>query len=301
MNILLTGGAGFIGSHIAEKYIEKGHNVTVVDNLSVGKKEWVHEEADFIEADITEEDDLDEIFERKDFDIVNHHAAHNDAMSSLEKPVEDAENNIIGSIKLLEKIRENSVEKVIYASSGGLSYGEPQNLPTTEEHEMKPVYPYGISKHSFEHYLELYRELYGLEFVTLRYGSVYGPRATGGVIMNFLEAIENSEEPVIFGDGSQTRDFVHVKDVVDANLKSLEKGSGFYNIGTSRETSINELWKIVSDITSYSKEPRYEDRWLGDIDRCQLDYSKARKELNWSPERNLEKSIEKLWKQEYSG
>lgn len=301
MNILLTGGAGFIGSHIAEKYIEKGHNVTVVDNLSVGKKEWVHEEADFIEADITEEDGLDEIFEGKDFNIVNHHAAHNDAMSSLEKPAEDAENNIIGSIKLLEKIRENNIEKVIYASSGGLSYGEPQNLPTTEEHEMKPVYPYGISKHSFEHYLELYRELYGLEFVTLRYGSVYGPRATGGVIMNFLEAIENSEEPVIFGDGSQTRDFVHVKDVVDANLKSLERGSGFYNIGTSREKSINELWKIVSKITSYSKEPRYEDRWLGDIDRCQLDYSKARKELNWSPERNLEKSIKKLWKQEYSG
>lgn len=300
MNILLTGGAGFIGSHIAEKYIEKGHNVTIIDNLSVGRKDWIPNEAEFIQADIRDESELEKVFDKNNFDIVNHHAAHNDAMSSLEKPVEDAENNIIGSIKLLEKIMENNVERVIYASSGGLSYGEPQNLPTTEEHEMKPVYPYGISKHSFEHYLELYNQLYGLEFVTLRYGSVYGPRATGGVIKNFLEAIKDKEEPVIFGDGSQTRDFIHVEDVVEANIKALRNGSGFYNIGTSTETSIEELWELISDITNYEKEPEYEERWLGDIDRCKLDYSKAEKELNWTPEKGLRESIKTLWKNHYS-
>lgn len=300
MKILLTGGAGFIGSHIAEKYIEKGHEATIVDNLSVGEPKWVPEKANFIEADIRDENKLDEIFDKNNFDIVNHHAAHNDAMSSLEKPVKDAENNIIGSIKLLEKVKESKVERLIYASSGGLSYGEPQNLPTTEEHEMKPVYPYGISKHSFEHYLELYNQLYGLEFVTLRYGSVYGPRATGGVIKNFLEAVQDEEKPTIFGDGSQTRDFVHVSDVVKANLKALEKGSGFYNIGTSTETSIEELWNLISKITDYENEPEYKERWLGDIDRCQLNCSKAEKELGWAPERELKNAIEKLWENHYS-
>ncbi|MFB6190605.1 MAG: NAD-dependent epimerase/dehydratase family protein [Candidatus Nanohaloarchaea archaeon] len=295
MNILVTGGAGFIGSHIADRYVGEDHEVTVVDDLSVGKREWVPDEADFRKMDVTDGEDVMELFREKNFDLVNHHAAHNDSMDSLENPQHDARVNIVGSINVLEAARENDVERIIYASSGGLSYGEPQEIPTDEDHEMNPSYPYGISKHSFEHYLELYENLYGIEFLVLRYASVYGPRATGGVIKNFLEAVNSGEKPVIFGDGSQTRDFIHVNDVVEANQLALEKGSGFYNIGTREETSINELWKLVARITGSDEEPEHRERWLGDIDRCQLDYSKAEEELDWEPRVKLENGIEKLW------
>lgn len=295
MKILVTGAAGFIGSHIAEAYLERGHEVTAIDNLSVGKRAWVPEDADFREIDITGEDKLRKLFTEKEFDVVNHHAAHNDSMDSLENPQYDAAVNIVGSINILEAARDNDVGRIIYASSGGLSYGEPQKIPTPENHEINPSYPYGISKHSFEHYLELYRDLYGIEFVVLRYASVYGPRATGGVIKNFLEAVENDEKPVIFGDGSQTRDFIHVDDVVEANCLSLENGSGYYNIGTQTETSINELWNLVQKMAGFTEEPEHGKRWLGDIDRCRLDYSKAEKELGWEPSIALREGLTGLY------
>lgn len=295
MKILVTGGAGFIGSHVAERYVDEGFEVAVIDDLSVGKTENVPEEAEFFEVDITDEERLREVLEEVEPDVINHHAAHNDSMDSLEKPQEDAETNILGSINLLEAARDKEVEKVIYASSGGLSYGEPQEIPTTEEHEMQPSYPYGISKHTVEHYLELYQDLYGIDFVVLRYASVYGPRANGGVIKNFLEAVENGERPIIFGDGDQTRDFIHVEDVAEANLRAVKHGEGYYNIGTCTETSINELWEVVEEVTGKDSDPEYRDRWLGDIDRCKLDYSKAEEELGWRPQIELEKGIRKTW------
>lgn len=294
MKILVTGGAGFIGSHITDKYVEEGHEVAIIDNLSVGKKRWINEKATFYNVDIEDKERVEEVFKDFEPDVINHHAAHNDAMGSLEDPVKDAETNIVGSINVLEIARDYDIKKIIYASSGGLSYGEPQNIPTSEEHEMKPSYPYGISKHSVEHYLELYRDLYNLKFVVLRYASVYGPRATGGVIKNFLEAVEDEEQPVIFGDGTQTRDFIHVKDIASANFLALKNGSGEYNIGTCTETTINKLWNLVKDITGSKREPEYRERWLGDIDRCKLDYSKAKSELGWEPSITLEKGIEKL-------
>jgi UDP-glucose 4-epimerase len=295
VNVLVTGGAGFIGSHIADRYVEEGHQVTVIDDLSVGRRDRVPEEAEFHEIDVTDEEAVRELFDEKNFELVNHHAAHNDSMDSLENPQHDARVNIVGSINVLEAARENDVNRIIYASSGGLSYGEPQEIPTTEGHEMNPSYPYGISKHSFEHYLELYQDLYGIEFVVLRYASVYGPGATGGVIKNFLEAVKSGEKPVIFGDGSQTRDFIHVDDVVEANVLAMENGSGSYNIGTQTETSVNELWELVARITGSEKEPEHRERWLGDIDRCRLDYSRAKEELGWEPGIKLEDGIEKLW------
>lgn len=291
MKILVTGGAGFIGSHISEELVDRGHDIAVIDNLSVGRKEWVPDEARFYNCDIKNRDEVSKVFEDFKPDFLNHHAAHNDAMGSLENPVKDAENNIIGSINLLELAKEHQVEKIVYASSGGLSYGEPQEIPTSENHVMKPSYPYGISKHSFEHYLELYRDLYGLDFAILRYASVYGPRATGGVIKNFLEALEENERPVIFGDGTQTRDFIHVKDIVSANLLALENGGGYYNIGTCEETSIKNLWKKIEDLTDLNKEPEFKEGWLGDIDRCKLDYSRAEDELGWKPQIDLEKGL----------
>lgn len=294
MKILVTGGAGFIGSHVANRFVEEGYKVAVMDNLSVGKKKWVPDQAKLFESDITDRGEVEKVLKSFKPDIVNHHAAHNDAMGSLESPVKDAETNIVGSINLLEAIREKDTGRIVYASSGGLSYGEPEEIPTTEEHIMKPSYPYGISKHSFEHYLELYCDLYGIDFVTLRYASVYGTRATGGVIKNFFEAVQKDKKPVIFGDGDQTRDFIHVKDVVKANLLAIEKGSGNYNIGTCKETSINELLELMHEVTGSSTEPKYRDRWLGDIDRCKLDYSKAEKDLGWSPNIKLREGLEKL-------
>ncbi|MFB6143759.1 MAG: NAD-dependent epimerase/dehydratase family protein [Candidatus Nanohaloarchaea archaeon] len=299
MKVLLTGGAGFIGSHLAEKLLDEGHRVAVVDNLSVGQPEWVPEDAEFHQGDIRDSKFVEEVFESFDPDVLNHHAAHNDAMGSLEDPVEDASSNVIGSLKLLEAARENGVEKVIYASSGGLSYGEPQEVPTGEDHAMRPSYPYGISKHSFEHYLELYQQMYDLDFVVLRYASVYGPRPTGGVIKNFMEAAANGEKPVVFGDGSQTRDFIHVEDIVNANVRALERGSGFYNIGTCEETSVNELWQKIAAITGVKEDPEHRDRWPGDIDRCRLDYSKAEEELGWKPQVELGEGLEKLWSRHY--
>lgn len=295
MKILVTGGAGFIGSHVAERYLEEGFEVAVIDDLSVGDAENVPEEASFYEADIADREALKAVIDDFKPDIINHHAAHNDSMDSLEKPREDAELNIIGSINLLELARDNDVEKIIYASSGGLSYGEPQEIPTPEDHEMQPSYPYGISKHTVEHYLELYRDLYDLDFVVLRYASVYGPRANGGVIKNFLEAVEEDEEPIIFGEGTQTRDFIHVEDVADANFRAVEKGEGYYNIGTCTETSINELWSLVADVTESDREPDHRDRWIGDIDRCRLDYSRAEKDLNWEPKTGLREGISRTW------
>lgn len=294
MKVLVTGGAGFIGSHISEKFLEKGHEVAVLDDLSVGKREWVPKEAEFFECDIRNTEELDKILTMFEPDVINHHAAHNDSMDSLDNPVNDAETNIIGSIKILEAAKKHQIQKIIYASSGGLSYGEPTEIPTSEGHKMNPSYPYGISKHTFEHYLHLYSELYGIDYVTLRYGSVYGPRATGGVIMNFLEAVENNEKPVIFGDGTQTRDFIHVNDVVSANLKALDNGKGSYNIGTCTETSINHLWQIISDLADYDKKPQYKERWLGDINRCKLDKNKAEEELNWSPNITLKEGLSNM-------
>lgn len=294
MKVLVTGGAGFIGSHIVDKLIEEGHEVAVIDNLSVGMKEHINNKAKFYKADIREREEVEKVFQEFKPDVVNHHAAHNDSMDSLDKPVKDAEINILGSINILELSKKYEVEKIIYASSGGLSYGEPQEIPTSEDHEMSPSYPYGISKHSFEHYLELYDDIYDLKFVTLRYGSVYGPRANGGVIKNFFEAIENNEKPVIFGNGEQTRDFIHVKDVVSANILALKNGEGYYNIGTCTETSINKLWRMMVEVTNYRKKPEYRERWLGDIDRCKLNITRAKEDLEWTPQITLTEGLEKM-------
>lgn len=298
MNVLVTGGAGFIGSHVAEHYLQAGHDVAVIDDLSVGIRDSVPDGAAFDRIDIRDGAAVRDCIQRVDPDIINHHAAHNDAMESLEEPAVDAETNIQGSIHLLEAARQQDVSHVVYASSGGLSYGEPQELPTPEDHPMQPSYPYGISKHSVEHYLDLYQELYGLDFTVLRYASVYGPRATGGVIMNFLQAAARDEQPVIFGDGTQTRDFIHVEDIAAANLLA-HTGSGYFNIGTCTETSITELWTLVQDVAGVETEPRHEDRWLGDIDRCRLDYSAAEEQLGWAPGIELADGIRQTWEVEH--
>ncbi len=295
MTVLVTGGAGFIGSHVAAAYLERGADVAVVDDLSVGRRDWVPDGAAFHKVNIRDAEAVADVLADVQPTVVNHHAAHNDAMDSLERPQHDAETNVVGSINVLEAARQHGVEHVVYASSGGLSYGEPESVPTPEDHPMRPSYPYGTSKYAVEHYLALYDDLYGLPYTVLRYASVYGPRATGGVIKNFLEAVRDGERPVIFGDGSQTRDFIHVDDVVAANMAAAD-GRGCFNVGTCTETSISSLWETVADVTGSNAAPQHEDRWLGDIDRCKLDCSKAAAELGWTADIKLRDGLERTWR-----
>jgi len=245
MKILVTGGAGFIGSNVVDRYITDGHDVVVVDNLSTGKKANLNPNAKFYQMSIKEEG-LEEVFKREKPDIVNHHAAQIDVRKSVAEPVYDAGINIIGSLNLFQQCTKYKVKKVIFASSGGAGYGEQVRFPADEEHPLQPLSPYGIAKVSVELYLYFYGVTYGLDYTILRYANVYGPRqdplGEAGFVAIFTNAMIENEVPVINGDGKQTRDYVYIDDVVEANELSLSKGSGeAFNIGTGIETDVNEF------------------------------------------------------------
>ena len=227
MKILVTGGAGFIASHIVDAYIGKGHQVFVVDDLSSGRREFVNPKAKFYQADIRDSKKIHEIFVKEKPEIVNHHAAQISVRNSVEDPINDAEINLLGLLNLLEEGRTVGVKKVIFASSGGVVYGEAKKLPTPENyHPLQPLSPYGVTKLASEYYLNFYRETYGIQSIALRYSNVYGPRQNphgeAGVVAIFALKLLKDEVPIINGDGLQTRDYVYVGDVVSANLKSLE-------------------------------------------------------------------------------
>ena len=244
--MLVTGGAGFIGSHVVDALIEEGHSVVVIDDLSSGKREHVHHDAKFHQLDIRSPD-LEGVFAEERPEVVNHHAAQVDVRVSMADPIFDADVNILGSLNLLECARSHGVEKLIYASTGGAVYGQPAYLPCDEDHPVEPICPYGISKLAVEHYLYLYRQSYGLEYTILRYANVYGPRqdpfGEGGVVAIFARQMVEGEQVVINGSGEQERDFVYVDDVVRANLVAMERGDGeTYNLGRGVGTSVNELF-----------------------------------------------------------
>lgn len=294
MKVLVTGGAGFIGSHIVDLLIENGYEVVIVDNLSTGKKEFINKKAIFYKKDITD-DDLYEIFEKEKPDYVIHQAAQIDVQKSIDNPVFDAKVNVLGTVNLLECCRKSGVKKVIYASSAAV-YGNPEYLPIDEKHKVNPISYYGISKHTAEHYFEVYSQLYGLKYTILRYANVYGirqdPKGEGGVISIFIDKMLKSERPIIFGDGNQTRDFVYVKDVAKANLLALEKGDNeVVNISTNKPTSINELVEIMNKIMNISLEPIYTEPRKGDIVHSYLDNKKALDVLGWKPEYSLEDGL----------
>src|SRR5437588_720138 len=223
--ILITGGAGFIGSHVADGYLAVGHDVVVVDDLSTGHRANVPERARFYQADLTEERELARLLEVEQPDVVNHHAAQKSVRISVEDPAEDARINVIGSLRLLELSRRQGVKKVIFASTGGAIYGEADQIPTPEDHPAWPVSPYGVAKLSVEHYLFYYGDQFGLPYVVLRYANVYGPRqdphGEAGVVAIFVERLLAGQECVLFGDGEQTRDYVYVEDLVRANVAAL--------------------------------------------------------------------------------
>ena len=292
MRILVTGGAGFIASHIVDRYIELGHTVSVVDDLSTGSRENLNLEATFYEVDIRDSDALDAVFKRERPDVVNHHAAQIDVRRSTREPAFDAEVNIVGSINILEAMVRNGVRRIIYASTGGAIYGEPELLPVTEEHPVRPISQYGISKHTVEHYLYLYSCNYGLEYVSLRYPNLYGPRQNpkgeAGVVAIFTALMLEGKTPTIYGDGEQLRDYVYVGDVVDANVEALERGSNIcVNIGTGVGVSVNRIFAELAEITGFGGEVEYKPARKGEVKRIYLDPARARELLGWSAKTSL--------------
>jgi UDP-glucose 4-epimerase len=294
MNILVTGGAGFIGSHIVDACIERGHKVAVLDNLSTGKVSHLHPDADFFEGDINGSG-LHKSIGRFAPDIVIHHAAQIDVQLSLKRPEFDALVNILGTLRVIEACRDYGVAKLIYASSAAV-YGTPEILPVSEAHRVEPLSFYGISKHTPEHYIAAAGELYGLDYTVLRYANVYGerqdPKGEGGVVSIFTDKLRKGETPVIFGDGEQTRDFVYVKDVAAANIAALDRGSkGIYNVSTNVATSVNELLRLMCEESGISFAPEYREERKGDILHSRLDNARAKRDLAWEPQTPLREGV----------
>jgi UDP-glucose 4-epimerase len=299
MKVLVTGGAGFIGSHVADGYLAEGLDVVIVDDLSRGSPENVSPRAHFYQVDIRDRAALQAVFEQEKPDLINHHAAQIDVRRAVKEPIFDAECNILGSIHLLGLAVEYQVRRFIYASTGGAIYGEPKVLPATEETPVMPITPYGISKHTAEHYLYLYHVLYGLPYVVLRYGNVYGPRQSSkgeaGVVAIFCEQMLQGIRPTIYGDGSKTRDYVEVADVVRANVQALKRGAGeIFNISSGVRTTDYGVFVAVREALDIPPfEPRYASKRPGEVDHIGLDVSKARSRLAWEPRVELRQGIKK--------
>ena len=292
--VLVTGGAGFIGSHIVDMLIENNYDVIVVDDLSGGKIENVDKNADFYFCDISSYQILKDVFEETKPDYVIHHAAQATVVKSLINPALDAQTNIFGSLNLLNLSKEFNVKKFIYAGSGGTAYGNPAYLPCDENHPINPISPYGISKHTAEHYLEYYHLQYGLDYVSFRYPNVYGerqdPSTEAGVISIFAKQMLKNKEVIIYGNGLQSRDFVYVKDIAYANLLALEKDnipSGIYNLGWGEGTTIDMVYETLRVITRYKKNPINKPERSGEVYRTFLNADKFKKYTWWKPEVSL--------------
>lgn len=293
MKVLVTGGAGFIGSHIVDNLINSGFKVVIVDNLSTGNM-YINDKATFYNLDITDMN-IEQVFTLENPDFLIHHAAQIDVQRSIIDPFYDAKVNILGTINLLKLAVKYNVKKFIYASSAAV-YGNPDYLGVDEKHLVKPLSFYGISKHTPEHYLHAFSSLYGLNFTILRYSNVYGirqdPKGEGGVISIFIDKLLNEESPCIFGDGEQTRDFIYVKDIASANLAALYKGDGeIINISINKQASINELLLLMNDICGNDIKPIYKEARKGDILHSYLENTKAIEILNWEPKYSITEGL----------
>ena len=297
MKTLVTGGAGFIASHLVDRLIDEGHSVVVVDNLSAGRFENVNKSATFYKIDICNSTALELIFKKEKPEVVNHHAAQVNVRKSVDTPMYDANVNILGSLNLCELSRKFQVKKFIYASTGGAVYGEPKSLPVKETCPVEPISQYGVSKHTVEHYLYIFYKLYGLNFTVLRYPNVYGPRQSphgeAGVIAIFSEQILKNKRPTIFGDGSKTRDYVYVGDIITANMTVLNNsGNGeIYNLGWGKEITDYEVFETVRRAFLSNIKPIFGQKRPGEIEHISLDSSKATKALGWKPKITFEEGV----------
>ena len=297
MKILVTGGAGFIGSHVVDLLLENGHDVVVVDDLSTGRRSNLNPRAKFYQIDIRSAE-MDRIFAQERPDVVNHHAAQMDVRRSMVDPLFDADVNILGSIKLAQLAVKYGARKFIHISSGGAAYGEPVYLPCDESHPVQPLCPYGASKYTFELYLYLFEVNYGLDYTVIRYPNVYGPRqdpkGEAGVVAIFTGQMLRNQPVTINGDGEQVRDYVYVADCARANLMVLDDGSGrVYNLGYGVGTTVNEIFTHLKEITGYDQEPGYGPAKAGETYRIYLDARRAADELGWYPTTALEDGLRK--------
>lgn len=293
--VLVTGGAGFIGSNIADAYIDAGYDVCIVDDLSSGSKKNLPQKALFYKIDIKEKK-LESIFKKFEPHIVNHHAAQIDVRKSVLDPKFDGMTNIIGTINLLQLSVKYRVNKFIFASTGGAIYGEQERFPADESHPTNPLSPYGVSKLCAENYIKYFNIQHKLPFVSLRYSNVYGPRQNphgeAGVVAIFIQKLLEGKTPVINGDGKQTRDFVFVYDVVSANIMATESNfSGVLNIGTGIETDIITIYKTISSAMNIDTPPVFGPAKPGEQRRSSILSRKAKEELGWEPKYSLEKGI----------
>ncbi len=297
MKILVTGGAGFIGSHLVDAFLEQGHTVAVIDNLVTGQRENLNPQAKFYEMDIRDAA-VHDVFAEEKFDVVCHQAAQMDVRKSVQDPRYDAEVNILGTLNLLQACVATGVQKFLFASTGGAIYGEQSEFPASEEHPTWPVSPYGVSKLTCEKYIYYYSQEHGLKYALLRYANVYGPRQNphgeAGVVAIFTKKLLEGEQPVINGDGKQTRDYVYVGDVVRANLLALNHPrNNYFNVGTGIETDVNRIFHLIREAVGSQAPENHGPAKPGEQRRSVLSFEKAQRELGWRPQVELEEGIAK--------
>ena len=293
--VLVTGGAGFIGSHAVYRLVELGHQVVVVDDLRSGRLANLPSGVTLYETDIASPD-LENVFSQERPEYVCHFAGQISVQRSMQAPIFDAETNVRGSLNLLQNCVKYGVGKVVYTSSGGAIYGNPEYLPCDEAHPVRPLSHYGVSKYAVEKYLYVYGESFGLDYTVLRLGNVYGPRqdplGEAGVVAIFSQAMLDGRPVTIFGSGEQERDFLHVSDVADAAVKAMERASGrAFNIGTGVGSSINRIFALLKETTAYESDAIYAPAKPGEVFKIYLDISAARSDLDWEPRFSLEDGL----------
>ena len=297
MKILVTGGAGFIGSHVVDAFVAAGHEVAVLDNLSTGREENVNPDARLHRVDVRDLAHVQQAVASFRPEVVSHHAAQSEVPKSVADPGYDAQVNVVGGLNVLRACVDSSVRKVIFSSTGGALYGEPDIVPNDEDHPIRPLSPYGTSKFAFEQYLATFERTFQLHYTTLRYANIYGARQDfaaeeGRVIAIFASRMIEGKPVTIDGDGNQSRDMLHVGDIATANLAALDRGDGgTYHISTGLPISVNDLFRKLALLTEYRLEPRFGPARKGDVYRIALDNTRARNDLGWEPRINLEEGL----------
>ncbi|HKC20332.1 MAG TPA: NAD-dependent epimerase/dehydratase family protein [Candidatus Dormibacteraeota bacterium] len=297
MKILVTGGAGFIGSHVVDAYITAGHELAVLDNLATGREDNINPAAKFYRVDVRDSAQVQHAIADFKPEVVNHHAAQSEVPKSVADPGHDAAINVVGGLNVLRACLDNSVRKVIFSSTGGALYGEPDIVPADEDHPIRPLSPYGTSKFAFEQYMATFSRTFGLNYTTLRYANVYGARQDffaeeGRVVAIFASRMIEGKPVTVDGDGSQSRDMIHVGDIAIANLAALERGDGgTFHISTGIPVTVNDLFRKLALLTEYKLEPRFGPSRKGDVYRIALDNTRAREQLGWEPRIQLEEGL----------
>ena len=296
MRVLVTGGAGFIGSHVVDRLLREDYSVTVIDDLSSGNDDNLSDRAQFFQQDICDPEALHTVSQIKP-DIIVHAAAQMSVSASMKDPIKDVQVNLAGMLNILNAYEGKDLPYFLFISTGGALYGEQEEYPASESHPIRPTSVYGQSKHCAENYLGLWKRVYGLNYGVLRLANVYGPRQNphgeAGVVAIFLQKLLASEQPTIFGTGEFTRDYVYVSDVVDAVSKMLSnRDSGTYNIGTGIETSVNDLYQAILSASGSTQEVAYADQRAGDQERSVVSAKAAKESLGWEASKSLKEGLE---------